>query len=146
MEPKKKSTEPAMAELPASWKTLPAGTPAPNWVAAVDEVRRDINLDLAEATKRLLADRRAAARGEEDERRRPRNDDPQEYPRHMPQDRDNLEILAAGRRNRLQSNGRPRFDLTDAEVERSTQTAMRLADASKSQAGARATAGKPLSA
>jgi hypothetical protein len=38
----------------------------------------------------------------------------------MPKDRDNLKILAAGRRNRLQSNGRPRFDLTDAEIERST--------------------------
>lgn len=64
----------------------------------------------------------------------------------MPEDRDNLKILAAGRRNRLQSNGRPRFDLTDAEIERSTQTAMRLADASKSQAEARVNADKPLSA
>jgi hypothetical protein len=64
----------------------------------------------------------------------------------MPQDRDNLKALAAGRRNRLQSNGRPRFDLTDAEIERSTQTAMRLADASKSRAEARTTAGQPRSA
>lgn len=48
--------------------------------------------------------------------------------------RDLLKKLAEGRRNRLQSNGRPRFDLTDAEVERSTQTAMRLSDASNSQA------------
>lgn len=63
----------------------------------------------------------------------------------MPQHRDNLKVLAAGRRNRLQINGRPRFDLTDAKIERSTQTAMRLADASKSQAEARSTAGKPLS-
>jgi hypothetical protein len=59
----------------------------------------------------------------------------------MPQDRDKLKILAIGRQKRLQSNGRPRFDLTDAEIERSTQTAMRLADASKSQAEARANAG-----
>jgi hypothetical protein len=64
----------------------------------------------------------------------------------MPQDRDNLKILAAGRRKRLQNNGRPRFDLSEAEIERSTQTAMRLADASKSQAEARVNAGKPLSA
>jgi hypothetical protein len=141
MEPKKKSTEPAMAALPASWKTLPDGTPAPNWVAAVDEARRDIDLSLADE---LIADRRAEA--EEAERRRARNDDSQEYPGHMAQDRDNLKILAAGRRNRLQRNGRPRFDLTDAEIERSTQTAMRLADASKSQAEARANADRPLSA
>lgn len=64
----------------------------------------------------------------------------------MPQDRNNLKILAAGRRHRLQSNGRPRFDLTDAEIERSTQTAMRLADASKSQAEARANPGTSLPA
>jgi hypothetical protein len=163
MDPKKKDTEPVMAELPASWKTLPDGTPAPNWVAAVDEARRDIDLDCAEAAKglrgmfahrapdvsladELIADRRVEARAEEDERRYPRNDDLLEYPRHMPQDRDNLKILAAGRRNRLQSNGRPRFDLTDAEIGRSTQTAMRLANASKSQAEARANADRPLSA
>jgi hypothetical protein len=53
-------------------------------------------------------------------------------------DRDKLMILAKDRRNRMQSNGRPRFDLTDEEIERSTRTAMRLADASKSQAEARA--------
>lgn len=64
----------------------------------------------------------------------------------MPQHRDNLKILAAGRRKRLQSNGRPRFDLTEAEIERSTQTAMRLADASKSQAEARASSGASLPA
>ena len=63
----------------------------------------------------------------------------------MSQDRDNLKILAAGRRNRLQNNGRPRFDLTDAEIERSTQTAMRLADASKSQAEARVNSDTSLS-
>jgi hypothetical protein len=32
--------EPEMAELPASWEHLPSGSPAPNWVAAVDEARR----------------------------------------------------------------------------------------------------------
>lgn len=119
-----------MAELPESWKTLDSGDPAPNWVAAVDEARRDIDLALPKEAKSGRA----------------RNDDPREYPRNMPQDRDNLKVLAAGRRSRLQSNGRPRFDLTDAEIERSTQTAMRLADASKSQAEARADTGKPLSA
>lgn len=62
----------------------------------------------------------------------------------MPQDRDNLKVLAAGRRGRLQSNGRPHLDLTDAEIERSTQTAMRLADASKAQAEARANPGTYL--
>lgn len=123
MNPTEDSGEPEVAELPESWKTLESGAPAPNWVA-VDEARRDI---------------------EDAESRRARNDDPREYPRNMPQDRDNLKVLAAGRRSRLQSNGRPRFDLTDAEIERSTQTAMRLADASKSQAEARATADRPLS-
>lgn len=119
-----------MAELPESWKNLESGAPAPNWVAAVVEAQRDIDLALSE-------DAKPGHTG---------NDDPREYPRNMPQDRDNLKVLAAGRRSRLQSNGRPRFDLTDAEIERSTQTAMRLADASKSQAEARADAGKPLSA
>lgn len=119
-----------MAELPRSWKTLESGDPAPNWVAAVNDARRDIDLALPGGDKPGRAG----------------NDDRREYPRNMPQDRDNLKVLAAGRRNRLQSNGRPRFDLTDAEIERSTQTAMHLADASKSQAEARATAGKPLSA
>lgn len=57
---------------------------------------------------------------------------------NMPHDRDTLTILATARRNRIQSNGRPRFDLTAEEIERSTRTAMRLADASKSQAEARA--------
>jgi hypothetical protein len=28
-----------MAELPDAWKTLPDGTPAPNWVAALEEAR-----------------------------------------------------------------------------------------------------------
>ena len=119
-----------MAELPESWKTLDSGATAPKWVAAVDEARRDIDLALPEDAKPGRAE----------------NDDPREYPRNMPQDRDSLKVLATGRRSRLQSNGRPRFALTDAEIERSTQTAMRLADASKSQAEARATAGKPLTA
>jgi hypothetical protein len=94
----------------------------------------------------LIADRRAEDQVEEAERRHAGNDGSQEYPEGMAQDRDNLKILATGRRNRLQSNGRPRFDLTDAEIERSTETAMRLADASKSQAEARANADRPLSA
>jgi len=64
-------------------------------------------------------------------------DGTQEYPWSMPQDRDTLRTLATARRNRLRSNGRPRLDLTEEEIERSTQTAMRLADASKSQAEAR---------
>jgi hypothetical protein len=93
-----------------------------NWIAAVDEARRDISFDP------------------------PGSDGPREYPTNMPQDRDNLKVLAAGRRSRLQSNGRPRFDLTHAEIERSTQTAMRLADASKSQAEARANPGTSLPA
>jgi len=42
--------------------------------------------------------------------------------------RKDLEALATGRRNRIQSNGRPRFELTDDELKRSTQTAMRLAN------------------
>jgi hypothetical protein len=61
-------------------------------------------------------------------------------------DRDKLMILATDRRDRIQSNGRPRFDLTDEEIERSTRTAMRLADASKSQAEARAGANSTLPA
>jgi hypothetical protein len=64
----------------------------------------------------------------------------------MANDRDKLMILATGRRNRMQSNGRPRFDLTDEEIERSTRTAMRLADASKSQAETRAGANTTLPA
>lgn len=138
-----KTPKSEMAELPESWKTLPNGAPVPNWVAAVDEARRDIDLSLADE---VIADRCAEARAEETERRCAGNDDSREYPEHMTQDRDNLKILAAGRRKRLQRNGRPRFDLTDAEIERSTQTAMRLADASKSQAEARANADRPLSA
>jgi hypothetical protein len=61
-------------------------------------------------------------------------------------DRDELMILATDRRNRMQSNGRPRFDLTDEEIKRSTRTAMRLADASKSQAETRASANTTLPA
>jgi hypothetical protein len=64
----------------------------------------------------------------------------------VPRDRDKLMILATDRRNRMQSNGRPRFDLTDEEIERSTRTAMRLADASKSQAEARTGANTTLPA
>lgn len=129
MNPTEDSGETEMVGLPESWKTLESGAPVPNWVAAVDEARRDIDLALPEDAKPGRAG----------------NDDHREYPRNMPQDRDNLKVLAAGRRSRLQSNGRPRFDLTDAEIERSTQTAMRLADASKSQAEARAAADRPLS-
>ncbi len=33
--------EPEMAELPAAWRTLDDGSPAPNWVALVDEVRSE---------------------------------------------------------------------------------------------------------
>jgi hypothetical protein len=46
-------------------------------------------------------------------------------------------LLATDRRNRMQNDGRPQFDLTDEEIERSTRTAMRLADASKPQAETR---------
>lgn len=53
MEATGESAKPEMAELPESWKTLPDGTPTPNWVAAVDEARRDIDLDPAEAAERL---------------------------------------------------------------------------------------------
>lgn len=55
-------------------------------------------------------------------------------------DRNRLMILATDRRNRMQSDRRPLFDLTNEEIERSTRTAMRLADASKPQAKARASA------
>lgn len=34
-----KDSEPEMAELPESWKTLESGAPAPNWVAAIQEAR-----------------------------------------------------------------------------------------------------------
>lgn len=64
----------------------------------------------------------------------------------MSRDRDKLMILATGRRDRMQGNGRPRFDLTDEEIERSTRAAMRLADASRSQAEARAGADASLPA
>jgi hypothetical protein len=40
-----RSAEPEMAELPEAWKTLESGAPAPNWVAGLDEARRDIGLD-----------------------------------------------------------------------------------------------------
>lgn len=32
--------EPEMVGLPESWKTFEDGTPVPNWVAGLDEVRR----------------------------------------------------------------------------------------------------------
>jgi hypothetical protein len=54
--------------------------------------------------------------------------------------RNALKILAAGRRHRLRSSARPKFDLAAEEIERSTMTAMRLADASKPQVEARANA------
>lgn len=60
--------------------------------------------------------------------------------------RDALTVLAAGRRRRLQGAARPMFDLTAEEVERSTRAAMRLADASKSQAEARVNANNNLPA
>ena len=60
--------------------------------------------------------------------------------------RDALTILAAGRRRRLQGAARPTFNLTAEEIERSTKTAMRLADASKSQAEARVNANTNLPA
>lgn len=55
----------------------------------------------------------------------------------MRHDRDILIRLADARRRRLRADGRPVFDLTTQEVEQSTKTAMRLADASKSQVAAR---------
>lgn len=54
--------------------------------------------------------------------------------------RDALKILAAGRRRRLRDNAPPKLDLTAEEIERSTGTAMRLAEASRSQAEERASA------
>lgn len=60
--------------------------------------------------------------------------------------RDAMTILAAGRRRRLQSSAQPKLDLTAEEIERSTRTAMRLADASKSQAEARVNADSTLPA
>jgi hypothetical protein len=64
-------------------------------------------------------------------------DGSREDPEEAPHGRDKLMLLATDRRNRMKDTGRPRFDLTDEEIERSTRTAMRLADASKSQAEAR---------
>jgi hypothetical protein len=64
----------------------------------------------------------------------------------MASDRNKLMNLATDRRNRVQSNGLPRFDLTDEEIERSTRTAMHLADASKSPVEARAGANTTLPA
>lgn len=39
---RREEAEPEMAELPASWQYLPSGQPAPNWVAAVHEARRNL--------------------------------------------------------------------------------------------------------
>jgi hypothetical protein len=50
---------------------------------------------------------------------------------------DILVRLAENRERRLGPTGRPVFALTDVEVENSTRTAMRLAEASKSQVEAR---------
>jgi hypothetical protein len=71
------------------------------------------------------------------DRDRERIDGPRKDPEEVPHGRDKLVLLATDRRNRMQNTGRPRFDLTDEEIERSTRTAMRLAGASKSQAEAR---------
>lgn len=38
---RRETVEPEMAELPEAWKTTD-GTPAPNWVAAVHEARREL--------------------------------------------------------------------------------------------------------
>ena len=38
----REKAKPEMAELPEAWKTLEDGTPAPNWVAAIHEARRDL--------------------------------------------------------------------------------------------------------
>ncbi len=36
---RREESEPEMAELPASWRHLPSGKSAPNWVAAVHKAR-----------------------------------------------------------------------------------------------------------
>jgi len=51
----------------------------------------------------------------------------------MRDDMTTLLRLAEGRRRRLGTDGRPVFDLTADEAEASARTAMRLAQASKSQ-------------
>jgi len=48
-------------------------------------------------------------------------------------DRSKLSGLADNRQRRLAGRGRPSFDLTADEVKRSTETAMRLADATPQQ-------------
>lgn len=63
----------------------------------------------------------------------------------MPHPHDTLKHLAAARRRRLSANGRPAFDLTPQEIEQSTRTAMRLANATTPQPGdTRATAIRDL--
>ncbi len=49
----------------------------------------------------------------------------------MRNDRETLLRIAAKRRQRFEPNGRPRIELTREHVEGSTDTAMRLARASK---------------
>lgn len=44
--PEEQAEAPEMAALPEPWRTLPGGTPTPNWVAALDEAR---DRELAEA-------------------------------------------------------------------------------------------------
>jgi hypothetical protein len=63
---------------------------------------------------------------------------PSRYIRNMRNDRQMVLRLAARRQRRLAADGRPRFDLTREHAESSTQTAMRLARASKSQVSERA--------
>lgn len=55
----------------------------------------------------------------------------------MRHDLETLLRLAENRRRRLDADGRPVFELTDREVEASTHSAMRIAQASKSQVAAR---------
>jgi hypothetical protein len=51
----------------------------------------------------------------------------------MRHDQDTLLRLAESRRRRLGANGRPTFEITRDEAEASARSAMRLAQASKSQ-------------
>jgi hypothetical protein len=43
---RREKAEPEMAELPDAWKSSSDGMPAPNWVAAVHETRRDLDAGL----------------------------------------------------------------------------------------------------
>ncbi|HMJ34282.1 MAG TPA: hypothetical protein VK501_10210 [Baekduia sp.] len=51
----------------------------------------------------------------------------------MSVDRSKLSRLAENRQRRLADRARPSFELTDDEIEASTDTAMRLADAAPHQ-------------